>query len=442
MEFLKRLRTSALVASLVLASASVLVLSVGTTAAQAAVGTDQSDYQPGSVVTFNGDNSDGVGYLPGETVLVAVDGPGGITQSCDGAVDDAGSWSCQITLESGAKAIGGYSYTATGQTSGVSQSGTFTDSGCKNSNAIGTVLPSPDLSASFTTSSNTATYSITSTDENPSGGIPGLIEYCVYPGPLPDSATASYDAWTSGISPSGGYFDFERPNGNPTNLPFDGTTQTVGAATWSAGVPGDQLIILHINDATECDDLYGGNPGTCFVLPGGGPHEAQPPTVTKDAMPSFDRSYTWTITKGVDKTIVKQIGGSATFNYTINVSHDNGTDGNWQVNGTITVSNPNADDITGVNLADAVDNGGTCTVTNGTNLTVPGNGSKSRSYSCTYSSAPNPSDGKNTASATWPEQTLSPSGDHLAAGSASGSASFDFGSVSPNPIDEVRERDR
>src|SRR5437764_14343695 len=72
------------------------------TAAQAAVSTDQADYPPGSVVTFSGDNSDGAGYLAGETVHVAVNGPGSITQSCDATADDSGAWSCQITLGSGA----------------------------------------------------------------------------------------------------------------------------------------------------------------------------------------------------------------------------------------------------------------------------------------------------------------------------------------------------
>jgi hypothetical protein len=299
------------------------------------------------------------------------------------------------------------------------------------------------VGASYTTSGNTATYKFDSfVNRNPVDGVPGLIEYCIYPGSQPDANSvtalaigANGGAWTD--PPQFDNFSFQRPDGNPSNIPLDGTTGTVmGTATWSAGVPANQTILLHINDAAECDNLYGGNPGTCFVLPGTATREAEPPTVAKDANPSFDRTHAWEIQKDVDKTIVKQIGGSATFNYTITVTHDNGTDGNWQVAGTITVSNPNSDDITGVDLTDAVDNGGTCTVTNGTGLTVPGNGSVQRSYSCTYSSAPSPSNGTNTATATWPEQTLSPSGDHLAAGSAPGDATFDFGTTSPNLIDE------
>ncbi|HYN69426.1 MAG TPA: hypothetical protein VEX41_04375, partial [Candidatus Eisenbacteria bacterium] len=95
--------------------------------ASAAVWTDQADYSPGSVVTISGDNSDGAGYLAGETVDVVVSGPNGYASSCSATADEAGAWSCQVTLWDTELAVGAYTYTATGQTSGVSQSGTFTD---------------------------------------------------------------------------------------------------------------------------------------------------------------------------------------------------------------------------------------------------------------------------------------------------------------------------
>jgi hypothetical protein len=153
--------------------------------------------------------------------------------------------------------------------------------GCPNVKAIGNFLPSNDgLAASFTLSDpgsvgfNTlATYTFTSNDETPTDGVPGLIEYCVYPSQPPgnpDSAVASFDAWNAVFGSIQGFFAFKRPDGNPTNVPFDGTTQTMGTATWAAGAPTAQTILLHINDADECDQLYGGNPGTCFVFPGGG----------------------------------------------------------------------------------------------------------------------------------------------------------------------------
>lgn len=93
----------------------------------ASVSTDQADYAPGDVVTISGDNSDGAGYLAGETVSVAVSGPNGYEASCEGLADENGAWSCQVTLWDSLDAVGDYTYTATGQQSGVSESGTFTD---------------------------------------------------------------------------------------------------------------------------------------------------------------------------------------------------------------------------------------------------------------------------------------------------------------------------
>jgi len=93
----------------------------------AAVQTDKPDYAPGSVVTISGDNSNGAGYLAGETVHVDVSGPNGYAASCEAVADESGAWSCQITLWDSELAVGDYTYTATGLESGVSESGTFTD---------------------------------------------------------------------------------------------------------------------------------------------------------------------------------------------------------------------------------------------------------------------------------------------------------------------------
>jgi hypothetical protein len=143
-------------------------------------------------------------------------------------------------------------------------------SGCPNSQALGNQLEDPSVSASFTSIGGVATYSFTSPNKSPTGGVPGLIEYCVYTTPLPDSEVAIYSnpngAWTAGSG--GGFFDFQRSGGNPDNVPFDGSTQTMGMATWTSGtVPSSQTIVLHINDEAECSALYGAGTETCFVLP-------------------------------------------------------------------------------------------------------------------------------------------------------------------------------
>ncbi|MCJ7584458.1 MAG: hypothetical protein MUO30_06780, partial [Anaerolineales bacterium] len=106
-------------------AALVIALLLSPFNALASVWSDKSGYGPGSVVTIQGDNSDGAGYLPGETVHVDVIGPNDYSASCDASVDDTGAWSCQVTLAADESAVGEYTYTATGLTSGVSQGGTF-----------------------------------------------------------------------------------------------------------------------------------------------------------------------------------------------------------------------------------------------------------------------------------------------------------------------------
>ena len=65
--------------------------------------------------------------------------------------------------------------------------------GCQPSQTIENRLPSDLVGASFTTSVNTATYEFDSlVDRSPIDGVPGLIEYCIYPGSQPpDSVTVS-----------------------------------------------------------------------------------------------------------------------------------------------------------------------------------------------------------------------------------------------------------
>src|SRR5512140_2822301 len=78
--------------------ALILFQAVAPIGALAYTGTDQPDYQPGAVVTINGDNSDGAGYAAGETVVVNASGPNGFAASCEATADDNGAWSCELTL--------------------------------------------------------------------------------------------------------------------------------------------------------------------------------------------------------------------------------------------------------------------------------------------------------------------------------------------------------
>ncbi|WP_112246512.1 hypothetical protein [Kribbella monticola] len=139
--------------------------------------------------------------------------------------------------------------------------------------------------------------------------------------------------------------------------------------------------------------------------------------VTKDAAGSYDTTYGWTIGKNVDNTRVEQIGGSATFNYTVTVGHGAGVNSNVHVTGTIDVFNPNAGSVSGVGVTDVLSDGTVCTVNAGAaaNLTVA-SGDNYYAYSCDLSATPQ-GQLDNTATATWPEQAVSPDG-ALAAGNA------------------------
>ena len=117
------------------------------------------------------------------------------------------------------------------------------------------------------------------------------------------------------------------------------------------------------------------------------------------------------------------------FDYTVEVTHDDGVDA-WQTTGTIHVSNPNDWEAITADVTDTVDNGGLCTVTGGTDVSIPASGSVDLPYTCTYASAPSPQDGTNTATASWDPASFS-----TPDGSASGSAEVKFSTVSPTVVD-------
>ncbi|HEY8720614.1 hypothetical protein [Pengzhenrongella sp.] len=147
---------------------------------------------------------------------------------------------------------------------------------------------------------------------------------------------------------------------------------------------------------------------------GGGGGNASNPTITKSATGAYDTKWTWGITKSVDKTLVKQAGGSlATFNYTASVTHDPGTNSGVTVTGTIKVVNPNFDDslhIVPFTVSSVTDQ---LSPSDGTNCTVDTSGGLTLTsfntlypYSCTLTALPTV-DLNNTATVTWAGGTLS-----------------------------------
>jgi len=148
--------------------------------------------------------------------------------------------------------------------------------GCPNINAVGNFLPAANVAVAMTNNATSSTYYFSSLqNESPVNGTPGLIEYCVYPetGNLPNATTvlavgADGSSFQTVFKSVQGYFGYTRNTGDPSNIPLDGSTDVaIGTATWNAGRPANQTILLHINDGNECNAVYNDGSQTCFVYP-------------------------------------------------------------------------------------------------------------------------------------------------------------------------------
>lgn len=186
-----------------------------------------------------------------------------------------------------------------------SQAGVGAAPGCPS---LSGKVASSLVGAHFSVSSSTATYVFDSlVNRSPSNGVPGLIEYCVFPASDPTNVTATALGANSDpfqANTGSGEFSFSRGGGNPSNIPLDGNSHVMGTAVWSGAVPSSQTFLLHINDAAECDNLYGGNPGTCWVLPSDGntPTPTPGPTATATATPGPTATPDPTATPGGSAT--------------------------------------------------------------------------------------------------------------------------------------------
>jgi uncharacterized repeat protein (TIGR01451 family) len=124
-------------------------------------------------------------------------------------------------------------------------------------------------------------------------------------------------------------------------------------------------------------------------------------TISKTANPTYMRAFDWTVAKSVDKTTVTTDANTATFNYTVAVTKGPGIDSGWKVFGQVTLTNPNPFPVLNANVTDAISNGGACTVTNGTGVTVPANGNVVLNYECLYAAAPTSAAGTNVATVEY-----------------------------------------
>jgi hypothetical protein len=193
------------------------------------------------------------------------------------------------------------------------------------------------------------------------------------------------------------------------------------------------------------------NPAPCkfdaFKVKGSGGGECQESStcpglsVVKDANPAFTREFNWSIEKTVDAcqvTLLYPNGCQTThsekkLNYTVTVTKDGGTDGGWQVSGTIAIFNANeTETATGVSVSDVVTDPakaavGSCDIngSGGTPYTVGSlapEESLELPYVCTFSSKPAYNqDYTNTATVDWDPESV-----HSEAGSDSFNVPLQF----------------
>lgn len=156
--------------------------------------------------------------------------------------------------------------------------------------------------------------------------------------------------------------------------------------------------------------------------------------VSKNVVHSYDRTYSYDIAKSVDaeqKSVDPQTG-ETTFDYTVTVTDGPAADSNWEMSGTITVTNPNAWlDIT-AEVTDQVDIGGgaECTVTDGASALIIAGGTTEFGYTCAFAEQPT-YDGTNTATVIWNESVPTPDT------SASGTANVKADEWDVTPINQT-----
>ncbi|MBD3942559.1 DUF11 domain-containing protein [Microbacterium sp. NEAU-LLC] len=180
------------------------------------------------------------------------------------------------------------------------------------------------------------------------------------------------------------------------------------------GTPGACVDYKNIAKITETGDTDDVTVSVC---------DYQDLVVTKTADPTFDRSYSFLIDKTAKETklVIDPDTGKATATYTVTVTDGKATDTNFDVSGTITVTNPNNVVVPLTALTDKI--GATvCDIDFGdATATVPANGQLVVHYLCDNLSATADTTGTNTATATWDKTEL-----RGTSGTAVGTKDFDF----------------
>jgi hypothetical protein len=221
-------------------------------------------------------------------------------------------------------------------------------------------------------------------NDNPNDGTPLNLSDVA-----PTSGTGAGDPWTDRVfTLTDGVLGYDGPHDFSDNkirlMGFDDTTN-----------PGGVYILAVCSVA----DGYPVDPSDCKF-------DAFKVTladleVAIDDPLYFDETFTWTLEKLVDRTLVKQAGGDAAFQYTVIVTHDEGTTSNWWLEGVVSIANRNGVDIT-ADVAIGVNSTGVWTCTPATTtVTVLPETTFSLEYSCAFTGEGTPPDGTVATTVSW-----------------------------------------
>ncbi|WP_431492858.1 prealbumin-like fold domain-containing protein [Glutamicibacter sp.] len=199
------------------------------------------------------------------------------------------------------------------------------------------------------------------------------------------------------------------------------------ACTGAAAIRSGSAITFELGDNDEVTCTFTNTKTTYDEL-----------TVQKDVQASYDRDYDWDLVKSLaegQEATVKATATGVEVDYNVVATASGAQDSNFELSGTITVANPNDTAMAGVTLVDQLD-GANCVISaGGTPIANPVTiqpGENSFTYECDLPEGTSAtSAGTNTVSATW-----DPDAYYGTDGQASGSADYDFASVSPTVTDD------
>jgi hypothetical protein len=218
---------------------------------------------------------------------------------------------------------------------------------------------------------------------------------------LPAGTAGAGDSYLNRVfTVSGGVISYAGSHGYDATrhmirlMPYDNTTNPGGEydmAVCQLGAP-----VVDGNNVVTGYDGYPADPSQCkydnFKVDETKPcpnplaedcqfHTSATLSIEKTLTTTWNRPYTWTINKAVDKTKVSKENGTATFNYTVGVKPTAGTDA-FSYSGTVVVTNTSNETATNVVITDATVTL-SCTPAASPTTLAPG-----ASISCTFSVDP------------------------------------------------------